>query len=204
MTSLHRRSPRGVIWIAGVAALLVAALAVWWFAGAGQRLAAQDPGRGESSVAGVQGGAAAAPPAEHAATQPDADAAATLPVAKIVRDPQGWAQQEVSGTARVAAIETERSFWIEAQGERIFAVLEQKIGQGPRALKPGQQVRLRGAAVFEPGGFAILPGDALDVETKEVLADQDVFLLVPEQRLDRQAAGRAGGRQAGPIARPAA
>lgn len=190
MTSVGRNSRRGSLWVAGLAALLLAGLGLWWFAGgAGQRLPAQD---GAKAVAGMQRDDPDVPPAEHAATQPDASAAATLPVSRIVRNPDDWAQQEVSGTARVDAIETDRGFWIQAQGERIFAVLEKKIGQDSRALEPGQRVRLRGAAVFEPGGFAILPGEALDVETKEILADQDVFLLVPEQRLDRQSTREQG------------
>lgn len=194
MTSVGRNPRRGSLWVAGLAALLLAGLVLWWFVGGvGQRLPAQDSAQ---AVAGMQRDDPGVPPAEHAATQPDASAAATLPVSRIVRDPDDWAQQEVSGTARVDAIDTDRGFWLQAQGERIFAVLEKKIGQGARAMEPGQLVRLRGAAVFEPGGFAILPGDALDAETKEILAAQDVFLLVPEQRLDRYPVPEQGVRPA--------
>lgn len=107
-----------------------------------------------------------------------AGALAVLPVATILSGPAGYIGQEVSGTARVTDVPTDRGFWIEQDGQRMFAVIE----KGPNMedainINTGQEIRFSDATVHDASSLAQL-GGALDDEAKRLLSDQKAFLVV--------------------------
>lgn len=100
-----------------------------------------------------------------------------IPVSVIVVGPAEFVARPVVGTARVAEVVSDRGFWIEQGGQRIFAV----IAQGPNMedainVQAGQQVRLSGV-VYDSSLVDRIQG-GLESQTQEIIADQPAFLLV--------------------------
>ncbi|GHA73961.1 hypothetical protein [Cognatilysobacter bugurensis] len=162
-------------WILG--ALLVL-LAIWAFTQMGDREEVE-----AAAVAPVEAPVAEAPVAVEpvGAVEPvetTANAAALLPVATVLAGPAGFVGQEISGTARVTDVPTDRGFWIEQDGQRIFAV----IAKGPNMeeainVNAGQEIMINGAAVHDPSTLAQL-GGTLDAEAQKLVTGQQAFLLV--------------------------
>lgn len=165
-----------------ILAALIALLAIWALM--------EFMGRDEEEVAPVEPARAAVTEAP-AATEPaaplntttgtTADAAgavAVLPVATILAGPAGYVGQEISGTARVTDVPTDRGFWIEQDGQRMFAVIaegenmEQAIN-----INAGQEIQLNGATVHDANSMAQL-GGTLDEQAKQLVSGQQAFLVV--------------------------
>lgn len=180
MAEIHIEKKKSVWpWII---AALVALLAIWALT--------QFMGRDERDVAAVEpvGTPVAEAPAPTepveaagtpAATTADASGAiAALPVATILAGPAGYVGQEISGTARVTDVPTDRGFWIEQDGQRMFAVIakgenmEQAIN-----INAGQEIQLNGAAVHDANSIAQL-GGTLDEQAKQLVSGQQAFLVV--------------------------
>lgn len=114
-------------------------------------------------------------------TADSAGAIAVLPVATILSGPAGYVGQSVSGSARVTETPTDRGFWVEQDGQRMFAVIE----QGPNMedavhINPGQQIQFTDATVHDASSLAQL-GGSLDDEARRILSDQKAFLVVDPQ-----------------------
>src|SRR3712207_7118640 len=54
------------------------------------------------------------------------DAGGALPVAQVLGGAGSSAGQSVSGTARVSEVISDRGFWVDENGERLFVVLEDR------------------------------------------------------------------------------
>lgn len=116
--------------------------------------------------------------ADVGATTGEASAVAILPVAGILAGPAAFVGREISGTATVTDVPTDRGFWIEQDGQRMFAVIE----KGPNMedainINTGQEIRFSDATVHDASSLAQL-GGALDDEAKRLLSDQKAFLVV--------------------------
>lgn len=104
-----------------------------------------------------------------------------IPVATIVGAPAQYANQTVSGTARVAQVVSDRGFWIEENGQRMFVVLGEK-GAGTNAaehavdIKSGGTVRFTNAHVFTSADQ--VPGGNVEAEARQAIANQPAFLHV--------------------------
>lgn len=163
-----------------IIAALVALLAIW----AITQLFDRDDAEAVA-VAPVAEPVAEAPIAAAPVAAPDpmttADAGgavALLPVATILAGPAGYVGQEISGTARVTDVPTDRGFWIEQDGQRMFAV----VAEGPNMerainMNPGQEIQLNGAVVHDSTSAAQLGGQ-LDPQTQQLVSGQPAFLLV--------------------------
>lgn len=100
-----------------------------------------------------------------------------IPVAIIVMGPADFLGQPVVGTAKVVGVPTDRGFWIEQDGQRIYAVIAKSANMEEAVnVNPGQQVRLAGI-VYDTELATRIDG-GLDAETQQVIADQPAFLLV--------------------------
>lgn len=103
-----------------------------------------------------------------------------IPVAAILAGPTEYANRTVAGTARVTEVISDRGFWIEENGQRMFVVLGEK-GAGSNApenavnVQAGQTVRLSGHVYTTADQ---VPGSVLEQETRTVIADQKAFLHV--------------------------
>lgn len=168
-----------------IIAALVALLAIW----ALTQLMNRD--NAEATAVEPVGTAAVEAPAVTAPTEPvdamntgantTADAAgalAALPVATILAGPAGYVGQEISGTARVTDVPTDRGFWIEQNGQRMFAVIAEGENMEKAVnINAGQEIQLNGAAVHDANSMAQL-GGTLDEQAKQLVSGQQAFLVV--------------------------
>jgi len=167
--NVERKSPGIWPWVIGLAVL---ALLIWaLFAlldGDDEEVAVVDP---------------VATPVETAPLEmPDATmAAAGIPVSEIVQSPAEWTGRSVAGEARVAEVPTDRGFWIEDGGERLFVLLNDAPAERPVDIAPGQTVRLSGAVVH--GDLAAVPGE-IDADTRAIVQGLPVFLGIDESGVE--------------------
>lgn len=123
-----------------------------------------------------------APAAPPAPGPPAASDTTPIPVTVIVAGPAGYLGRSVVGTARVAEVVSDRGFWLEQDGERIFAV----IAQTPQMenavnVNQGQTVVVAGV-VYDSATADQVPGE-LEPDAKQIIADQPAFLYVAAQNV---------------------
>lgn len=105
-----------------------------------------------------------------------------IPVSVIVVGPAEYLGQPVVGTAQVADVPSDRGFWLEQDGQRIFAVIAQSPNMEDAVnINPGQQVRLAG--IVYDNALASQIAGGLDPETTQVIADQPAFLMVDPRNI---------------------
>lgn len=108
---------------------------------------------------------------------------AMLPVAAILNAPAQYASQTVAGAARVTDVVSDRGFWIEENGQRLFVVLGEK-GAGTNAaehvvdIEAGQTVRMSGHVYTSAEQ---VPGGRLENDARQAIAGQKAFLHVNPQ-----------------------
>lgn len=105
-----------------------------------------------------------------------AGAAGALPIAQILANPGQYASQTVTGTARVTDVISDRGFWIEEAGQRMFVVLDEPQGAEPVVdINTGQTVQLSGQV---RDASAVGQLTTLEQETRQVAQGQPAFLIV--------------------------
>ncbi len=105
-----------------------------------------------------------------------------IPVGVIVVGPGEFLGQPVVGTAEVADVPTDRGFWLEQAGQRLYAVIAQSPNMEDEInINPGQQVRLAG--IVYDNALASQIAGGLDAETTQIIADQPAFLLVDARNI---------------------
>lgn len=171
---IERKDRSPWMWIIGV---LAALLLLWGLFELldGDDDVAEGPVATESVVtAPVVDPAVVTPPAA-----PDATAGEVIPVAVIVATPSNFANQRVSGTARVAEVVSDRGFWIEDGGQRVFAIIDEPKPEIMN-VNAGQTVRLNRAQVMT--NASPVPGD-LEPQARQIIQGQPAFLYVPARDL---------------------
>lgn len=114
------------------------------------------------------------PPTEADATE--------VPVDVIVVTPAPYLGQAVVGTAKVAEVPFDRSFWLEKNGQRMFVVIAQSPGMEQAVnVEPGQTVRLAGV-VYDRALASGIAGE-MDPKALETIAGQPAFLLVDAKNI---------------------
>jgi hypothetical protein len=108
-----------------------------------------------------------------------------LPVAAILGGQM--AGQTASGTGIVPETPSDRGFWIESNGQRVFAILAEAMEQ-VKDIDPGQQVRITGAQVMAGTDASRIPAD-VDAQAKATAQGQQAFLLVPARGVEIVAGG---------------
>ena len=103
-------------------------------------------------------------------------AAGALPIAQILAGPGQYASQSVSGTARVTEVISDRGFWVEDAGQRMFVVIaEPQSAERAVDINTGQTIRLSGQ-VREGSAAGQVTG--LEQEAQRVAQGQPAFLMV--------------------------
>lgn len=174
---LQRKSAASYWWIPLL--LLLLALFIWWL------VAAWD---NEPEVAVREGAATqatpvgTATPSATATATPGAGNAEMIPVAAILANPGNYADRTVQGTARVAEVISDRGFWIEENGQRMFVVLNEEKPE-KIDINAGQTVRLSGEVSTAEKAGQLDGVQSLEADTRQVLNSQKAFLYVnaPEQ-----------------------
>lgn len=87
------------------------------------------------------------------------------------------AGQTTGGDGMVPETPSDRGFWIEENGQRVFAILAEPMEQ-IKDIDPGQRVRISNARVMRGSEAAQIPQD-VDAEARQTAQGQQYFLLVP-------------------------
>jgi hypothetical protein len=109
----------------------------------------------------------------------------------------GWIAGILAGTAAAAGsasgegivpeTPSDRGFWIEENGQRVFAILAEPMEQ-IKDVDPGQRVRITNARVLRGSESAQIPQD-VDAEARATAQGQQYFLLVPSSGVQIVAGG---------------
>ncbi len=169
--NVERKSTNIWPWILG---LLVLALLIW--------LLAEAFGRDEAEVADVPV-TEVQPTVPPVAPEPIAQEAG-VPVSQIIESPATWTGRTVAGEVRVVEVPTDRGFWIEDQGERLFALIVDEPREVPVDINAGQTLRIREAVLRDPTFIGNIPGEPIDADTRRILNGLPVFLIVDEENVE--------------------
>ena len=175
---LERKSGGGMGWLWWAVGLLLLVLIVWWVWPEGD-----EP---EAEFADVETTEAVE------TTEPVTPAATPQPVADIpgvsVGDILGNPDNHIGDTfprAEVTAVEvpTDRGFWIEDEGERLFAIIIDRPEEQPKDINPGATLRIDGGTLRDRTFLPEIPGEPLDPTTERMAEQQDIFLVVDEAEI---------------------
>lgn len=171
MPELHVQRREGLPgWIWPMTALL-AAFMIWWMASAARVNRTTTATEPQERVAGER------------QVMIDDTGDASLPVGLIMTEPKQHMGTIITGTAIVADQPTPTGMWLEADGRKVFAVIDGPVPETLR-LRRGQVVRLSGE-VMDKTRFADIPEIAtLRPDTRSVLDDQKAFLYVDGERIE--------------------
>lgn len=98
---------------------------------------------------------------------------------------QTFPDQEVN----VVEVPTDRGFWIEDQGQRLFAIIIDEPQEEPLDINPGQTLQIQGGTLRDSTYLPEMPGAPLDQETQNIVQEQPIFLVVDERNIDILEAG---------------
>ncbi|AOL23224.1 hypothetical protein Ga0102493_112207 [Erythrobacter litoralis] len=111
--------------------------------------------------------------------------AGAMTIAAITADPSAFYGREgFSGTVTVGGPLTDRGFWIENGGARMFAIVIDQPRERPVDINVGATLDITGGTVRNPGEIEDLTGDALDQDTIDAMEGQQAVLVVSESDID--------------------
>jgi hypothetical protein len=165
---VEKKSSMGWLWV--LLALILAALLIWWIV------------KDEDDV---ETAAVETAETETLATEsPTAADAMPMTLAAITAQPQSYIGQQFTGEVGVAGPLTDRGFWIENDGARMFALIIDQPMEVPMDINAGQRLQISGGTIRAGGEMTDVEGAPLDDDTRAILADQDAFLIVDEARIE--------------------
>lgn len=170
MTEIHMERKKGMPWIWALLALLLVALIAWmvW--------PRPDPVEplpvATATTVTIVEPLAVPPPAATDAT-----------IATILSNPRQWVGREFSGVVTVAEVPSDRGFWIEQNGQRMFAILYDEPAEVPVDINAGQQLRIRGT-VRDPAYLPQVVGAKLTPSTEAIAREQPVYLVAGETAIE--------------------
>lgn len=94
----------------------------------------------------------------------------------------------------VAEVPTDRGFWIEDEGQRLFVIVIDQPQEEFVDINPGQTLRIDEGMLRDRTFLPEIPGAPLDAATEEIADQQEVFLVVDEANITILT---GGGAQAG-------
>ena len=165
-TTDRDRTRSGSGWLWGILALVAVALVAWLFWPEDEEVFTESEVAAEleplpDPMAGEMGGVTLATilerPADHIGHE--------------------FPSMEVS----VAEVPTDRGFWIESNGDRLFAILNDRPSEQPKDIQAGQSLRIDGGTLRDASHLDRLEGAPLDADTRGIAEQQQVFLVVDEE-----------------------
>ena len=173
---VEKKSSMGWLWV--LLALLILALLAWW-------LLSDDE---EEYIEPVVAEAPITP-----ATTPEMiGTAPSVSIGDILGDPATYLGQDdfqAEVTVPTDAELTDRGFYIEDEGARMFAIIADGPMEQPKDINPGQTLRISQGLLRDRTYLPELAGDALDADTQRIAEDAPIFLVVDEDNIQILEAG---------------
>jgi hypothetical protein len=167
MADIDVERKSGMSWLWRILGLILLALIIWWF------VAAAD----DDEVAEVVEPAPIVTPT----TTPEVIAAGPRCLGEVITDPATFVGEVLDDcSVSVVEVPSDRGFWVEEDGVRMFAIINDQPAEQPKDINPGQQLRLSQAWLYD--NVANLPGD-LDADTRRIAQEAGYFLNVDEANI---------------------
>lgn len=177
MADIHiEKREKSAGWLWAIVALAAVVLIGWWLWP-----------RAEREIAEVAPLAPVEAPAAPAGT---ATSTETPTVGTVMANPQQWVGRQFSGTVEVTEVPTDRGFWIEQNGQRMFALVIDRPAEKPVDINAGQRIQIDNAMLHDAAYIPQLEGSPLTSSTESVVREQPIYLVVDESDmtiLDRAA-----------------
>lgn len=170
---VEKKSSMNWLWL--LLLLLIGALLLWWL------LADDDDADiDERDTVAIEQTA----DADYDAASVDSTGEMTL--AGILANPTAYYGREgFTGEVDVAGPLTDRGFWIEKDGARMFAIVIDEPAERRIDINPGATLRLDGGTIRQASSISAtdIEGDTLDQDTMNAIADQDAVLVIDEDNM---------------------
>ncbi|MEW9853714.1 hypothetical protein [Novosphingobium sp. M1R2S20] len=165
-------------WLWVLLALIALALVIWWIAGSNE-----NEELANNEIVGAEP-VAVAPVDPVAPASPNAGEGA-FTIASILETPATYiGRDDFQADVAVPEVPTDRGFWVEHEGRRMFAIIIDAPREVPKDINAGQQLRVRNGMVRDATFLSDLPGKALDADTRRIANEQDAFLVVDEDDIE--------------------
>ncbi len=106
-------------------------------------------------------------------------------LAAVLANPQQYiGRDDFSGRFTVPEVPTDRGFWIEQDGQRMFALIVDQPREVPVDINAGQTLQITNGMIRSTDQLADLPGKPTDADTQNIADQQDVLLVVNEANLE--------------------
>lgn len=110
--------------------------------------------------------------------------APTITISDILGSPTEYIGEPFSpDQVNVVEVPTDRGFWIEDNGERLFVVIIDVPQEEPKDINPGQMVQIEEGVLRDRTFLPDIPGAPLDPDTESIAQQQPIFLTVDESNI---------------------
>lgn len=179
-TELEPKRRSGLGWIWWLLILAILALVIWWLwqGAAGDDLETVEDPAVEGAM--IEGGLEPTEPEPLAGNEQ----MSFVPVGEVIGAPDGWLGRTIDGDVNVVEVPTDRGFWIEQDGQRLFALIIDQPAEVPKDINSGQTLRITGGEFRDPSALGTLEGEPLDEQTRQIAEQQRIFLVVDESEIE--------------------
>jgi hypothetical protein len=169
---VERKSNKSWLWL--LLLFLLVGLLIWWLVAE-----ANEPEVAEADPITV------GQTADATSVTEGADAG-EMTLASILANPSEYYGREgFTGEVQVGGPLTDRGFWIENDGARMFAIVIDEPAERRIDINTGARLQLNGGTVREASTISAtdIDGDTLDQDTVNAISDQEVVLVIDEDNI---------------------
>lgn len=167
MAEIPVQKKSSMTWLWVLLGLVLLALLIWW----------ATAGNDDEAEVGE-------PVAVEQQVDTDVAGAGDATIAQILANPSQYVGSEFSGEVTVGDSLTDRGFWIEEDGNRLFSLITDEPREVPKDINAGQRLQISGGTIRDASSLSELEGADLDANTREVIAGQDVIMVVDEDNIE--------------------
>ncbi len=102
-------------------------------------------------------------------------------LSEIINSPATWTGKTVGGEVRVGDVVSDRGFWIEDQGERLFMLINEVPGE-IKDINKGQTLRISEAMVYATNDMSKIPG-TMEPQAQQIARAQPVVLAADSRNI---------------------
>jgi len=177
MVEIPVQKKSSLAWLWLLLGLLIVGLLLWW-------VFADNDDAERAAVAPAQVAASGVDPAPVTApgvgTQVTAGSIAAIlanPAVHVGRD-------DFAAEVQVPEVPTDRGFWVENEGARMFALIIDVPIDAVKDINSGQRLRVTNGMLRDKSSLGEIPGRPLEPETLRILENQPIFLIVDEDDIE--------------------